>query len=118
MRNVFMAVALTVLATLLIDGSALGVETYRQYFLRSDVEPSVYVANEVFFLKPWGSNAPSTSYVALCTFFGEKYSGRLVKISDYEIALSLGYVVKRTGQRVEKQLVIPKRDVMIAKIYW
>jgi hypothetical protein len=118
MRNILIAVALTFVAISLIDGTAVGVEVYRPYFLASDVEPDVYVRSEVFFLRPWGSNTPSSSYIDVCTVFGAKYCGRLVKISDYEIALSRGYVVKRTGQRVEKQVVVPKSDVMIARIYW
>jgi len=118
MRSVLVAVALTILTICAIDGAALGVEIYRPYFLASDIEPHVYVANDVFFLRPWGSNAASSSYIDVCTMSGAKYCGRLVKISDYEIALSLGYSIKRTGQRVEKQVVVPKSGVMIAKIYW
>jgi hypothetical protein len=118
MRNVLIAVTLTILAVLLIDGTALCAEIYRQYFLASDVAPDVYVRNDVFFLRPWGTNTASSSYIDVSTIFGAKYCGRLVKISDYEIALSQGYVKKNSGQRVEKQVVIPKRDVMIAKIYW
>jgi hypothetical protein len=118
MRNVLIAVTLTILAISLIYGPVLGLETYRPYFLASDVEPDVYVTNDVFFLSPWGSNAASSSYIDVCTMGGAKYCGRLVKISNYDIALSPGYVVKKTGQRVEKQVVIAKSDVMIARIYW
>jgi hypothetical protein len=41
-----------------------------------------------------------------------------VKISDYEIGLSRGYGTKRSGQRMEDQVVIPKKNVVMAKIYW
>jgi len=118
MRNLLIAVTLAILAISLIYGPALGLDTYRPYFLASDVVPDVYVRNDVFFLSPWGSNTASSSYVEVCTIFGTKYTGRLVKISDYEMTLSQGYVVKKTGQRVEKQVVIPKSHVMIARIYW
>jgi hypothetical protein len=118
MRNALIAVTLTILAISLICGPVLGFETYRPYFLASDVVPDVYVTNDVFFLRPWGSNAASSSYIDICTKDGATYCGRLVKISDYDMALSQGYVVKKTGQRVERQVVIAKSDVMIARIYW
>ncbi len=105
-----------VLACVALPCVAVGV--YRPYYLASDVEPEIYVWNDVFFLKPWGSNAASTSYIEVCTWSGAKYCGRLVKISDYEIALSQGYGTKRTGQKVENQVVVPKKNVVMAKIYW
>jgi len=97
---------------------ALAAGMYRQYFLAGDVEPHVYVWSEVFLLKAWGSNSPSMAYVEVCTWNGAKYCGRLVKISDYEIALSRGYETRRSGQKVEDQIVVPKKNVMLAKIYW
>jgi len=93
-------------------------QVYREYFLAGDVEPQVFIGREVYFLKSWGSNTASTSYVEILTETGGKYEGRLVKISDYEIALSKGYSLKRGGERVERQIVIAKRDVMLARIYW
>ena len=118
MRKCFAILALAILAGLVANGDALGVDKYREYFLAKDVEPHVYVARDVFFLNPWGGTTPSSSYVEVCTESGAKYAGRLVRITDHEIALSRGYAIKKTGQRVEKQVVIPKRDVIIAKIYW
>jgi len=97
---------------------ALAADASQPYFLASDVEPHVYVAKEVFFLRPWGTNAASSSYIDVCTMNGKKYYGRLIKISDYDISISLGREVRRSGLRVEKQVVIPKKNVIIARIYW
>ena len=115
-RVLMMGMMVSVLLCVAVPALAAGV--YRPYFLAADVEPEVYVWKEVFFLKPWGSNAASTSYIEVCTWSGAKYCGRLVKISDYEIALSRGYGTKRTGQKVEDQVVVPKKNVVMAKIYW
>lgn len=91
---------------------------YREYYLATDIEPQVFVWSQVFFLKPWGGNSPSMSYIEVCTEGGAKYSGRLVKISEYEIAISRGYTTARTGHGSENQVVIPKKNVVMAKIYW
>ncbi|UCF78260.1 MAG: hypothetical protein JSW03_09160 [Candidatus Eiseniibacteriota bacterium] len=118
MRKLLAVLSLSIVAALSLSTVALAVDKYRDYFLASDVEPHVYVAREVFFLRPWGGTTPSTSYVVVCTEAGMKYEGRLVRISDYEIALSSAYAIKKTGQRVEKQVIIPKKNVVIAWIYW
>ncbi len=118
MRKILAVLALTILTALTFSGDALGLGMYREYFLAADVEPHVYVAREMYFLSPWGGTTPSTSYIEVCTEAGMKYQGRLVRISDHEIALSLGYTVKKTGERVEKQVVIPKKDIVVAWIYW
>ena len=118
MRNVLAVLALTILAVTVTGGQALGVDMYREYFLSSDVEPHVYVTGNVFFLSPWGSTTPSSSYIEVCTEVGQKYSGKLVRISDHEIVLSQGYLIKKSGQRIEKQVVISKKDIIIAWIYW
>jgi hypothetical protein len=115
-RVLTMGLMVSLLVCAAVPVLAAGV--YRPYFLAGDVEPDVYVWKEVFLLKPWGSNAPSTAYVDLCTWNGTKYFGRLVKISDYEIALSRGYETRRSGQKVEDQVVVPKKNVVMAKIYW
>ncbi|MFH0778038.1 MAG: hypothetical protein V2A71_05330 [Candidatus Eisenbacteria bacterium] len=118
MKNAFVASALFLLFASTALCTAAAAEIYRPYFLASDVEPCVFVGQEVFFLRAWGGNAPSTSFVQLYTVDGARYCGRLVKISDYEIAVSLGYVIKKTGQRVEKQSVVPKKNIVIARIFW
>ncbi|KPJ59855.1 MAG: hypothetical protein AMJ46_09505 [Latescibacteria bacterium DG_63] len=120
MKNVLAILTLVILAAFVINGVASGAVTgiHREYFLSSDVEPHVYVSRDMFFLSSWGGTTPSSSYIEVCTEAGAKYQGRLVRISDHEIALSLGYGVKKTGQRVEKQVVIPKKEVVIAWIYW
>jgi len=118
MRRILSILLFTAVSISLVHGAALGLAMYRPYFLARDVEPDIYVTADVFFLKPWGTNAASSSYIEISTLSGAKYTGRLVKISGYEIALSRGYSVKRTGQREESQIVVPKSDVLIAKIYW
>ncbi|MBN1504306.1 MAG: hypothetical protein JW952_04510 [Candidatus Eisenbacteria bacterium] len=115
-RVLMIALTMSVLACVALPTLAAGV--YRPYFLACDVEPSVYIWKEVFFLKPWGSNSPSTSYVEVSTWKGTKYCGRLVKISEYEIALSEGYGTRRSGQKAQDQVVVPKKDIIMAKIYW
>jgi len=115
-RVLMISLMVSMVACVAVPALAAGV--YRQHFLAADVEPDVYVWNEVFFLRPWGSNAPSTSYIEVSTWNGAKYCGKLVKISDYEIALSRGYETRRSGQKVEDQIVVPKKNVIMAKIYW
>jgi hypothetical protein len=119
MRNFLAVLALTILAIPVLSTSASAVDVMRyEYFLAADLDPQVYVGREVFFLAPWGGTTPSASYIEVCTAEGMKYQGRLIRISDREMALSLGYGVKKTGQRVEKQVVIHKKDVVVAWIYW
>jgi len=115
-RVLMIGLLISVLVCVAVPVLAAGV--YRQHYLAGNVEPEVYIWKEVFFLKPWGSNAPSMSYIEVSTWSGAKYCGRLVKISEYEIALSKGYGTKRSGQKVEDQVVVPKKDVIMAKIYW
>jgi hypothetical protein len=115
-RVLTMSLVVSMLVCVAVPALAAGI--YRMHFLAADVEPDVYVSSEVFFLKPWGSNAPSLAYVELSTWSGAKYCGRLVKISEYEIALSKGYETRRNGQKVEDQIVVPKKNVILAKIYW
>jgi len=118
MRNGLTAAFLTIVAISAMCGTALALESFQPYFLASDVEPDVYVGKEVFFLRPWGTNAASLSYVDICTIFGKKYSGRLIKISDLDMTISLGREVRRSGTRIERQVVIPKKQMIIARIYW
>ncbi len=118
MKKFFGVCGLVSLATILVAAPVLGASIFRPYFLARDIEPQVYIAGDVYFLEPWGSNTPSTSYVDICTFRGAKHVGRLVKISDYEMALSTGYSVKKSGERVENQVVVAKKDIMMVRIYW
>ena len=118
MKTRVVAIGLVVSVVFCLAVPALAAGVYRQYFLATDMEPQVYVWNEVFFLRPWGSNAPSMTYIEICTESGARYCGRLVKISEYEIAVSKGYGTRRTGQKVEDQVVVPKKNVVMAKIYW
>ncbi len=69
-RALTIGLVVSVLACAAVPALAAGV--YRHHFLAGNVEPDVYVWNEVYFLKPWGSNAASMSYIEVSTWGGQE----------------------------------------------
>jgi hypothetical protein len=96
-------------------------KTYTRYMPDTDLPRMVYMENDVQNLETVGGRLNDKPvYVEVTTRKGERDTGKLMRIDEDDLVISLGYYYSREGESVVKvdvEKLIPKGEILILKIF-
>ena len=94
---------------------------YTRYPPGSGLPRMIYIGDEVQKLETVGSKLQDKQvYIEVRTRKGEKETGKLMRIDDNDLVMSLGYYYSREGestQKVDVEKLIPKDEIVLLKVF-